>query len=159
MSKKLAMQSPPEMMFGDNVVELHHLSSGFRLTFRAEDALRNCSKPISATSNDTKETNDPANRASSASPEVRVVAAERWTRKMVAHPDAKKINFSYDWTFTTDYKGTADSQAALAEPTTEEIDLELLKVFRFALVYVLCEPYPQARRQPAANPITYISEP
>ena len=58
MSKKLAMQSPPEMVFGDNVVELHHLSSGFRLTFRAEDALRNCSKPASGASGDIKEINE-----------------------------------------------------------------------------------------------------
>ncbi|RUS14972.1 TIP41-like family-domain-containing protein [Endogone sp. FLAS-F59071] len=102
----------PEMIFGHNHLTFEH-KHGFRLEFRALDALRR------------------VDSTSESSEMIKVAYAEEWTSKSnTSHEDIKDVIKPYDWTFSTDYKGShvgvVDGQQF--ESTTDLIDIEKLKV-------------------------------
>ena len=74
----------PEMMFGDNVLRIQH-GSGFGIEFNATDALR-CMNNYQGM--------------------LKVACAEEWQESRTEGEHSKEIIKPYDWTYTTDYKGT-----------------------------------------------------
>ncbi|XP_005431572.2 TIP41-like protein, partial [Geospiza fortis] len=101
------MPSLPEMMFGDNVLRIQH-DHGFGIEFNATDALKcvnNCQGMI------------------------KVACAEEWQESRSETEHSKEVVKPYDWTYTTDYKGTllGDTATLKVVPTTEHINTEKLK--------------------------------
>eukprot|EP00164_Ancoracysta_twista_P002606 GFYU01003467.1.p1 GENE.GFYU01003467.1~~GFYU01003467.1.p1 ORF type:complete len:267 (+),score=78.37 GFYU01003467.1:152-952(+) len=116
----------PEMVFGYNSWSFVFKNSGVGISLNAYDALKDCK--------DSKR------------PQVEVVAAREWKQKdMSAHPDVKKLEMDYDWTYTTAYTGTImikDEKAGSdiqgpgrVEATEEEINMEMLKAREPMLYY------------------------
>ncbi|XP_045197404.1 TIP41-like protein [Mercenaria mercenaria] len=106
---ELELPQVPEMIFADNVLRVQH-DAGYGVEFNALDAL----KMVDAQ-------NDP----------LKVAVAQAWKE---ARADCEHINEvvkPFDWTFTTEYKGTLigkDGAQLQVEKTDERIDLEKLKV-------------------------------
>nr|KAF6291859.1 TOR signaling pathway regulator [Myotis myotis] len=84
LADELHMPSLPEMMFGDNVLRIQH-GSGFGIEFNATDALR-CVNNYQGM--------------------LKVACAEEWQESRNEGEHSKEVIKPYDWTFTTDYKGT-----------------------------------------------------
>lgn len=95
------------MMFGDNVLRIQH-SSGFGIEFNAKDALIRVNTKQGA---------------------VKVACAEEWQESRSDNEHSKEIVKPYDWTYTTDYKGTllGNDLKFNVVTTTERIDTEKLK--------------------------------
>ncbi|XP_072303072.1 TIP41-like protein isoform X1 [Eucyclogobius newberryi] len=109
LSEELHMPSLPEMLFGDNVLRLQHVD-GYGIEFNAIDSLK---------------------RVNNLSDCVKVACAQEWQQSRADSEHSKEVVRPYDWTYTTDYKGTllGDEQATMKETLTEErIDLDRLKV-------------------------------
>uniref|UniRef100_U3JT72 TIP41-like protein n=3 Tax=Passeriformes TaxID=9126 RepID=U3JT72_FICAL len=107
LADELHMPSVPEMMFGDNVLRIQH-DDGFGIEFNATDALKcvnNCQGMI------------------------KVACAEEWQESRSETEHSKEVVKPYDWTYTTDYKGTllGDTATLKVVPTTEHINTEKLK--------------------------------
>ncbi|XP_010394347.2 TIP41-like protein [Corvus cornix cornix] len=107
LADELHMPSLPEMMFGDNVLRIQH-DHGFGIEFNATDALKcvnNCQGMI------------------------KVACAEEWQESRSETEHTKEVVKPYDWTYTTDYKGTllGDTATLKVVPTTEHINTEKLK--------------------------------
>uniref|UniRef100_A0A8D2N689 TIP41-like protein n=1 Tax=Zonotrichia albicollis TaxID=44394 RepID=A0A8D2N689_ZONAL len=107
LADELHMPSLPEMMFGDNVLRIQH-DHGFGIEFNATDALKcvnNCQGMI------------------------KVACAEEWQESRSETEHSKEVVKPYDWTYTTDYKGTllGDTATLKVVPTTEHINTEKLK--------------------------------
>lgn len=106
----LELPSLPEMVFPESCLRLEHVVSGVVLEFLALDALR----PVNAKEDLLK-----------------VAAAEEWSRQRVE--GLKKVKESvqpFDWTYTTDYKGSLSHQkeeAIEVVETEERIDYEKLR--------------------------------
>ncbi|XP_077314453.1 TIP41-like protein [Lithobates pipiens] len=107
LAEEMHMPCLPEMMFGDNVLRIQH-SSGFGIEFNAKDALLRVNKKQGA---------------------VRVACAEEWQESRSDNEHSKEIVKPYDWTYTTDYKGTllGNDLKFNVVTTTERIDTEKLK--------------------------------
>ncbi|XP_036199001.1 TIP41-like protein isoform X4 [Myotis myotis] len=107
LADELHMPSLPEMMFGDNVLRIQH-GSGFGIEFNATDALR-CVNNYQGM--------------------LKVACAEEWQESRNEGEHSKEVIKPYDWTFTTDYKGTllGESLKLKVVPTTDHIDTEKLK--------------------------------
>lgn len=84
LANELHMPSLPEMMFGDNVLRIQH-GSGFGIEFNATDALR-CVNNYQGM--------------------LKVACAEEWREGRTEGEHSKEVIKPYDWTYTTDYKGT-----------------------------------------------------
>ncbi|KAG3258806.1 TIP41-like protein isoform X3 [Ictidomys tridecemlineatus] len=84
LADELHMPSLPEMMFGDNVLRIQHCS-GFGIEFNATDALR-CVNNYQGM--------------------LKVACAEEWQESRTEGEHSKEVIKPYDWTYTTDYKGT-----------------------------------------------------
>ncbi|KAM4814312.1 TIP41-like protein isoform X2 [Urocitellus parryii] len=84
LADELHMPSLPEMMFGDNVLRIQHCS-GFGIEFNATDALR-CVNNYQGM--------------------LKVACAEEWQESRSEGEHSKEVIKPYDWTYTTDYKGT-----------------------------------------------------
>ncbi|CAO3646063.1 unnamed protein product [Mucor hiemalis] len=98
---------PPEMVFGNNYVQVE--KGDFKLVFGAYDALK-----IVDTS-------------STSSEKIKVAYSEEWTRKSAAnHTEVKDVVKPYDWTYTTDYKGTTEAQFELNDKESM-VNVEKLK--------------------------------
>lgn len=78
------LNNMPDMLFKDNILKLEHYT-GVGIEFNPLDALKL-----------VKETKDP----------LRVAVAGGWQSARSDFPFAKKIVKPYDWTLTTDYRGT-----------------------------------------------------
>ncbi|XP_040516124.1 TIP41-like protein isoform X1 [Gallus gallus] len=107
LAEELHMPSLPEMMFGDNILRIQH-EHGFGIEFNATDALKcvnNCQGMI------------------------KVACAEEWQESRSETEHTKEVVKPYDWTYTTDYKGTllGDTATLKVVPTTEHINTEKLK--------------------------------
>ncbi|XP_009074592.1 PREDICTED: TIP41-like protein [Acanthisitta chloris] len=107
LAEELHMPSLPEMMFGDNILRIQH-DRGFGIEFNATDALKcvnNCQGMI------------------------KVACAEEWQESRSETEHTKEVVKPYDWTYTTDYKGTllGDTATLKVVPTTEHINTEKLK--------------------------------
>ncbi|KAM3920715.1 TIP41-like protein [Leptodactylus fuscus] len=107
LAEEMHMPCLPEMMFGDNVLRIQH-SSGFGIEFNAKDALKRVNKNQGA---------------------VKVACAEEWQESRSESEHSKEIVKPYDWTYTTDYKGTLLGNDLTFDvvPTTERINTEKLK--------------------------------
>ncbi|XP_007899520.1 TIP41-like protein [Callorhinchus milii] len=107
LAEEMNIHSLPEMLFGDNILKVQH-AGGFGIVFNATDALR---------------------RVDNGHGTVKVACADAWQESRADSEHSKEIAKSYDWTFTTDYKGTlmGDQVKLKVTPTTDRIDLEKLK--------------------------------
>ena len=101
----------PEMIFGDNMVAIEHVEKGWALEFNPYDALDRVDK--------TDRTM------------LKVAYAREWSESRErTHESIKEVVKPFDWSYSTDYKGTVHSKAQPPldfQPETEPIPLELLK--------------------------------
>ncbi|KAF4082019.1 hypothetical protein AMELA_G00146930 [Ameiurus melas] len=106
LAEEMHMPSLPEMLFGDNVLRIQH-TDGFGIEFNAIDALK---------------------RVNNLQHSVQVACAQEWQESR-AESEHKEVVKRYDWTYTTDYKGTllGEDLQIKVSPTSERIDLEKLK--------------------------------
>ncbi|OCK85978.1 TIP41-domain-containing protein [Lepidopterella palustris CBS 459.81] len=107
MNKKLGI-SPPEMIFGDNFMRIEYLQSGWKIDFNAFDALDRVDKTGNAM--------------------LKVSYSKEWQQnRSKQFEDIKEVVKPFDWSYSTDYKGTATSSSLSFEPSTKPIPLALLK--------------------------------
>ncbi|XP_026326898.1 TIP41-like protein isoform X2 [Hyposmocoma kahamanoa] len=99
--KQLSIPHFPDMVFPKNILTLTH-TSGAKIHFDPLDALKHVASTADA---------------------IEVSCSEAW---LEARPDASKPKRPFDWTFSTDYKGTL-SDNIIVENTDEEINFEILK--------------------------------
>ncbi|XP_046716288.1 TIP41-like protein isoform X2 [Silurus meridionalis] len=106
LAEEMHMPSLPEMLFGDNVLRIQH-TDGFGIEFNAIDALK---------------------RVNNLQDSVQVACAQEWQESR-ADSEHKDVVKRYDWTYTTDYKGTllGEHLQLNVSSTSERIDLEKLK--------------------------------
>ncbi|SMR53962.1 unnamed protein product [Zymoseptoria tritici ST99CH_1A5] len=76
----------PEMIFGDNFVAITHLKSGWTLDFNARDALDRVSKTEEGM--------------------LQVAVAEEWKKERSHQQEVKQVVKPFDWSYSTDFKGT-----------------------------------------------------
>ncbi|KAK0121975.1 hypothetical protein ONS95_010246 [Cadophora gregata] len=109
MSKTLGIPVP-EMIFGDNMVSIEHMASGWRLEFNAYDALDRVDKTDKNM--------------------LKVAYSQEWSSsREKTHEGIKEVVKPFDWSYTTDYKGTITNgkQFDLQKDDAEPIPIELLK--------------------------------
>ncbi|KAJ5988309.1 TIP41-like protein [Penicillium waksmanii] len=106
MTKKLGIQVP-EMIFGDNYVCIEHPPSGWGINFNAFDALDLVDKTGQSM--------------------LQVAYSKEWQQKKKTHDGIKEVVKPFDWSYSTDYKGTLSPNARPFEETTKPIPIELLK--------------------------------
>ncbi|XP_041352003.1 TIP41-like protein isoform X2 [Gigantopelta aegis] len=105
---QLKLQQTPEMVFASNKLRVEH-SHGFGIEFSALDAL----KLVDASS-------DP----------YQVAASRAWQEARADCEHIKKVVNQFDWTYTTDYKGSLFGKGMHhmeVKPTSERVDTEKLK--------------------------------
>lgn len=107
LAEEMNMPSLPEMLFGDNVLRIQH-TDGYGIEFNAIDALR---------------------RVNNMEDAVKVACAQEWQESRADSEHSKEVVRPYDWTYTTDYRGTliGESIQMKVTKTTERIDMEKLK--------------------------------
>ncbi|GBP06936.1 TIP41-like protein [Eumeta japonica] len=99
--KELVIPHFPDMVFPKNILSLNH-KGGSKIVFSPLDALKGVANTVEA---------------------IEVACAGAWQE---SRPDAEKLKKTFDWTFSTDYKGTL-SDNIIVESTNENINIELLK--------------------------------
>ncbi|CAB3977496.1 Hypothetical predicted protein [Paramuricea clavata] len=107
-TNELKLPSLPEMVFGDNCLRIEH-QAGFGLEFNALDALR---------------------LVDSERDLMKVACAEDWQKSRCDSEQSTVVVKPFDWTFTTDYKGSLTGKGDIkfkVIETDETIDIELLK--------------------------------
>lgn len=117
------LTSLPDMVFYNNFLKLQH-KDGATIEFNALDALKL-----------VDETKDP----------LRVAVADEWESAREGCPWVKRVIKPFDWTFTTQYKGTlsgkcnnsnpTQEQSFKVEDTDERINIDKLKVRDEILFY------------------------
>ncbi|KAF2260751.1 TIP41-domain-containing protein [Lojkania enalia] len=106
MNKKLGI-APPEMIFGDNLARIEHLPSKWSIEFNAYDALDHVDKTDKSM--------------------LKVSYSREWQQnRQKQFEDIKEVVKPFDWSYSTDYKGTITGALAF-EPTDTPIPLTLLK--------------------------------
>jgi type 2A phosphatase activator TIP41 len=106
MTKKLGI-TPPEMIFGDNMTRIEHAPSGWFIEFNALDALDRVDK--------TGENM------------FKVSYSREWQQnRQKQFEDIKEVVKPFDWSYSTDYKGSTPSTPSF-QSTERPIPLELLK--------------------------------
>ncbi|KAI2787766.1 TIP41-like protein [Penicillium oxalicum] len=107
MTKQLGI-APPEMIFGDNHVTIEHQKSGWGIDFNAFDALDRVDKTGQSM--------------------LQVAHSKEWQQsREKTHEGIKEVVKPFDWSYSTDYKGTLSLNAPPFEPTEKPIPVELLK--------------------------------
>lgn len=97
----------PDMLFADNFLRLSH-KNGFGIEFNALDALKLV---------------DPSADL------IKVSVAKEWQESRTDSEFIDKLVHPFDWTFTTNYKGSFIGEKNLTVcPTTERINMEKLKI-------------------------------
>ncbi|XP_077449377.1 TIP41-like protein isoform X1 [Stigmatopora argus] len=107
LTQELNLPSLPEMLFGENMLRIQH-GDGFGIEFNAIDALK---------------------RINNSDDNVQVACAQQWQESRVPSEHSQEVVRPYDWTFTTDYRGTLigeEMQIKVTE-TTERINMEKLR--------------------------------
>ncbi|KAL9579536.1 MAG: hypothetical protein Q9203_006653 [Teloschistes exilis] len=100
--------APPEMIFGDNLASIEHQASGWNIQFNAFDALDRVDKTGSSM--------------------LQVAHSKEWqSSREKKHEGITEVVKPFDWSYSTDYKGTEQSRSTLLEPSNTPIPLELLK--------------------------------
>ncbi|XP_006806829.2 TIP41-like protein [Neolamprologus brichardi] len=107
LAEDMSMPSLPEMLFGDNILRIQH-TDGYGIEFNAVDALK---------------------RVSNMEHSVKVACAQEWQESRAESEHSKDVIRPYDWTYTTDYRGTltGESMQIQVSETAERIDMEKLK--------------------------------
>lgn len=107
LAETMHMPALPEMLFGDNVLRIQH-TDGFGIEFNAIDALK---------------------RVNNMQDSVKVACAQEWQESRADSEHSKDVVKRYDWTYTTDYRGTllGEHMQIKVTPTTDRIDMERLK--------------------------------
>lgn len=90
----------PEMIFGDNFVSITHAKTGWTLEFNAKDAMDRVSKTEEGM--------------------LQVAVAEEWKKERSHQEEVKQVVKPFDWSYSTDYKGTTHPGEALG--AWEEVD-------------------------------------
>lgn len=85
----------PEMIFGDNFVAIEHIPSGWKLDFNAKDALDRVSKTEEGM--------------------LQVAVADAWKKDREHNDDIKQVVKPFDWSYSTDYKGTTHAGESKGE--------------------------------------------
>ncbi|KAI9811670.1 MAG: hypothetical protein M1826_003122 [Phylliscum demangeonii] len=109
MTAKLGI-TPPEMIFGDNLVSIEDERSGWGLQFNAFDALDRVDKTGQA--------------------RLTVSYSREWQKnREKVHEGIKEVVKPFDWSYTTDYRGTVVSSptAPAFQPTDQAIPVQLLR--------------------------------
>ncbi|KAG1448736.1 hypothetical protein G6F56_008859 [Rhizopus delemar] len=97
---------PPEMVFGNNCVSIEN--ERFKTTFGAYDALSKVDTSCTSSEN------------------LKVAYADEWSRKSaINHTDVKDVVKPYDWSYTTDYRGTCSAEFESSDVSM--INIERLK--------------------------------
>ncbi|KAK3924937.1 TIP41-like protein [Frankliniella fusca] len=104
-NQQLDLPHIPDMVFPDNKLSILHEPSGFGIEFSALRALQ---------------------RVDSGKRDVKIACAEEWKASRSDQPHIEHEAKPFDWTFTTDYKGTLFGGLE-AESSHLHIDLEKLK--------------------------------
>jgi len=108
MTNKLGI-APPEMIFGDNSVRIEHAKSGWIIEFNALDALDLVDKKGDSM--------------------LKVSYSKEWQHnRQHVHEDIKEVIKPFDWSYSTDYKGTvsASDSAPCFQPSSTPIPIALL---------------------------------
>lgn len=107
LSEDMSMPSLPEMLFGDNILRIQH-TDGYGIEFNAIDALK---------------------RVNNMEDTVKVACAQEWQESRSDAEHSKDVIRPYDWTYTTDYRGTliGEGMQMKVSKTAERIDMEKLK--------------------------------
>ncbi|CDQ70090.1 unnamed protein product [Oncorhynchus mykiss] len=107
LGEEMHMPSLPEMLFGDNILRIQH-TDGYGIEFNAIDALK---------------------RVNNMHDSVKVACAQEWQESRADSEHSKEVVKRYDWTYTTDYRGTllGEDLQMTATETSERIDMEKLK--------------------------------
>ncbi|KAI4158703.1 MAG: hypothetical protein LQ342_007224 [Letrouitia transgressa] len=107
MTSKLSI-TPPEMIFGDNMALIEHPESGWKIEFNAFDALDLVDKTGSSM--------------------LQVAHSKEWqSTREKKHEGITEVVKPFDWSYSTEYKGTLHGHGTSFEPSTDPIPLELLK--------------------------------
>ncbi|TGO13313.1 hypothetical protein BTUL_0072g00210 [Botrytis tulipae] len=107
MSEKLGIPVP-EMIFGDNMVAIEHVASGWRIEFNAYDALDRVDKTDKNM--------------------LKVAYSKEWSSsREKTHEGIKEIVKPFDWSYTTDYKGTITNGKLFTLDNSDSIPIALLK--------------------------------
>ncbi|PSK38099.1 Type 2A phosphatase activator TIP41 [Elsinoe australis] len=99
MNSKLGIPVP-EMIFGDNFVAVEHILSGTQLGFNSFDALDRVSK-----------TQDGM---------LQVAYSEEWKKGRQHQEGIKEVIKPFDWSYSTDFKGTTTGTSAEWQRTTAQ---------------------------------------
>jgi len=103
---QLDLPAMPEMCFGETKLEVCH-DLGFGISFNAIDALK-----LVDNKHDT----------------MKVAYASEWQQERQVVPVSKEVAKPYDWTYTTDFKGTLIREDVVrVSETDRRIDIEKLK--------------------------------
>lgn len=110
---QLTLPHLPDMVFPDNIFRMVHAEGGRGLEFNTLDALK---------------------RVDDHNDSVKVAVAEAWQGTRSELDVSHKVSHPFDWTFTTDYRGTLLGEVEAAE-TESQIDMEKLKQKEKILFY------------------------
>ena len=94
----------PEMIFGDNLVSITHIPTGWTLGFNAQDALDRVSKTEEGM--------------------LQVAVAEEWKKERSHQEEVKQVVKPFDWSYSTDYRGTTRKAAGQEDKDWEESSQE-----------------------------------
>ncbi|KAL8869144.1 MAG: hypothetical protein Q9174_004486 [Haloplaca sp. 1 TL-2023] len=98
----------PEMIFGDNLVSIEHSASGWGIDFNAFDALNQVDKTGASM--------------------LQVAHSKEWqSTREKKHEGITEVVKPFDWSYSTDYKGTDRSEDHPFQPSDKRIPIELLK--------------------------------
>lgn len=106
MTSKLGI-APPEMIFGDNLVAIEHPPSGWGIKFDAFDALDRVDK--------------------TGEKRLKVAYSKEWHQSREDSHDIKEVVKPFDWSYSTDFRGTLSPTSPAFSPTPTPIPLELLR--------------------------------
>lgn len=128
MTNKLGI-APPEMIFGDNLVSIEHIPSGWGINFNAFDALDRVDKTGASMlkvsySSEWQKSRCAISRSSFLN--VCYFRANTWYRES-AHEGIKEVVKPFDWSYTTDYKGTVTPKGHEFEQSSTSLPIERLK--------------------------------
>lgn len=99
--------APPEMIFGDNFIAVEHPASGWGISFNAFDALDRVDK--------------------TGEKRLKVAYSKEWQQSREDTHDIKEVIKPFDWSYTTDFKGTLSPSSPPFQNSSTPIPLELLK--------------------------------
>lgn len=142
MSERLGLPSLPEMVFGKNRFFLEESTSGLRLEFSAEEAL----KLVSHT--------PPT--------DVKVAASDKWSKTNKGQVEKLKAEKEFasnaetqdfDWTFTTPFSG----KISHVHPSTHKVDLDFVPTIISSGLDEKRDGIPMDKLRSTSEPILYFS--